>query len=216
VTHDMSAVQRFCDRALLLERGELVEIGESDHVANRYLELNFGVTNPLPEPEPEPEPEPAGEEAERGERFGDGRARILDSWFEDEHGQRLTTVASGGGELVYCQRVAFLSDVLDPVFSVLFENPGGAVVLTLDAGNRGNETGLFRTGEDVVVRLRFANVLAPDRYRITPAVGDNGGLRQIDRPMQMHELTVTGTRFSPGVVDIPFELEFDRSTEQVR
>jgi ABC-type polysaccharide/polyol phosphate transport system ATPase subunit len=41
VTHDMSAVQRFCDRALLLEHGRPVELGEPEHVGNRYLELNF-------------------------------------------------------------------------------------------------------------------------------------------------------------------------------
>ena len=41
VTHDMSAVQRFCDRALLLEHGRSVELGDPEHVGNRYLELNF-------------------------------------------------------------------------------------------------------------------------------------------------------------------------------
>jgi ABC-2 type transport system ATP-binding protein len=41
VTHDMGAVQRFCDRALLLEHGRQVELGDPEHVGNRYLELNF-------------------------------------------------------------------------------------------------------------------------------------------------------------------------------
>jgi ABC-2 type transport system ATP-binding protein len=41
VTHDMGAVQRFCDRALLLEHGRPVELGDPEHVGNRYLELNF-------------------------------------------------------------------------------------------------------------------------------------------------------------------------------
>ena len=41
VTHDMSAVQRFCDRALLLEHGRAVELGDPERVGNRYLELNF-------------------------------------------------------------------------------------------------------------------------------------------------------------------------------
>ena len=33
VTHDMSAVERFCDRAMLLERGELVALGAPSEVA---------------------------------------------------------------------------------------------------------------------------------------------------------------------------------------
>ncbi len=41
VTHDMGAVQRFCHRAMLLERGKVVAIGDPKDVADRYLELNF-------------------------------------------------------------------------------------------------------------------------------------------------------------------------------
>ena len=42
VTHDMASLQRFCHRALLLERGNTVHLGEPHDVADRYLELNFG------------------------------------------------------------------------------------------------------------------------------------------------------------------------------
>ena len=41
VTHDMSAVRRFCDRAMLLEAGRMVEIGDPDRIGQRYLDLNF-------------------------------------------------------------------------------------------------------------------------------------------------------------------------------
>src|SRR4051795_12363064 len=41
VTHAMSAVERFCDRALLLERGHVVDIGEPGRIANEYLDVNF-------------------------------------------------------------------------------------------------------------------------------------------------------------------------------
>jgi ABC-type polysaccharide/polyol phosphate transport system ATPase subunit len=41
VTHDMGAVRRFCDRAMLLERGHMVEMGDPEQIGNHYLELNF-------------------------------------------------------------------------------------------------------------------------------------------------------------------------------
>src|SRR4051794_523949 len=41
VTHDMAAVRRFAHRAMLLERGEVVSVGEPDLVGATYLELNF-------------------------------------------------------------------------------------------------------------------------------------------------------------------------------
>src|SRR5205823_8147597 len=40
VTHDMKSVERFCDRALLLERGSVDVVGEPDVVARRYFELD--------------------------------------------------------------------------------------------------------------------------------------------------------------------------------
>ncbi len=42
VTHGMDAVKRFCDRAVLLNRGDMIAIGDADEVSERYLEINFG------------------------------------------------------------------------------------------------------------------------------------------------------------------------------
>src|SRR5207245_8973052 len=42
VTHDMGAVERFCDRAMVIEKGQLVAIGEPGSIVRRYNELNFG------------------------------------------------------------------------------------------------------------------------------------------------------------------------------
>src|SRR3954463_7966949 len=82
VTHDMGAVRRFCDRALLLERGELKVIGEPDRVASNYVEFNFGR-------------EGGQVDASGGERYGNQAAQLVDAWFEDEHGQRTTSVPAG-------------------------------------------------------------------------------------------------------------------------
>ncbi len=98
VTHDMSAVQRFCDRALLLEHGRPVVLGDPEHVGNRYLELNFseqarqveeaaaeaegdGPTTRPPAP-PRTHSRTMVGVAEAGAsrrriRYGDGRAEIL-------------------------------------------------------------------------------------------------------------------------------------------
>ena len=40
----MGAVERFCDRAMLLDRGQMVEIGDPAEVARSYNRLNFSRT----------------------------------------------------------------------------------------------------------------------------------------------------------------------------
>jgi ABC-type polysaccharide/polyol phosphate transport system ATPase subunit len=49
VTHDMSAIEDSCDRALLLDRGRIVKIGDPDAVALAYDRANFP-DDPPPEP----------------------------------------------------------------------------------------------------------------------------------------------------------------------
>ena len=44
VTHDMSAVQRFCQRALLINKGTIEEIGSPTDIADRYLEQNLNAS----------------------------------------------------------------------------------------------------------------------------------------------------------------------------
>lgn len=39
VTHDMSSVQRFCNKAIMIEKGEIVEAGSPAKVSQRYSEL---------------------------------------------------------------------------------------------------------------------------------------------------------------------------------
>ena len=80
VTHDMAAVSRYCDRAMLIERGQIVCLGDPDRVAREYHELNFGRV---------PEAEVHADE----QRYGDRGAEILDAWIEDERGDRTGAVS---------------------------------------------------------------------------------------------------------------------------
>ena len=41
VTHDMSAVERFCNKAMLIDNGEVVKIGKPHQVSSMYSKLNM-------------------------------------------------------------------------------------------------------------------------------------------------------------------------------
>jgi ABC-2 type transport system ATP-binding protein len=45
VTHEMSSVDQFCDRAMLINNGDIQEIGEPAEVGHHYLQLNFERTS---------------------------------------------------------------------------------------------------------------------------------------------------------------------------
>jgi ABC-type polysaccharide/polyol phosphate transport system ATPase subunit len=70
VTHDMTAVESFCHRALLLHDGEIVHIGDPEQVQRQYLRLNFAGGD--------------GDAAAKGGVVPDVHARLVDSWLENE------------------------------------------------------------------------------------------------------------------------------------
>ena len=169
VTHDMGSMKRFCDRALLLERGRAVHLGDPEEVADRYLEINFGR-------DPDASGSPGG-------RSGDGDARVLELWVEDQNGQRQIAVPQGQ-RVVIRSRVAFMVDVDDPEASVYINNAEHKTVLIASTSLGLARSGRFRAGRTgaVFVRVRQrsgARSLQPGGHAHPP-----GGRSRCDRPIR--------------------------------
>jgi ABC-2 type transport system ATP-binding protein len=199
VTHDMSALNRFCHRALLLERGSMVHIGEPHEVADRYLEINFGR-----------DPQAAGEAAEG--RGGDGDARIEQGWVEDEDGERLTS-APQGQRVVLKARVVFAVDVEDPIASLYVLNEDHVAVLVATSEREHPRSGRFKAGEEALFSFAFENVLAPGRYNPLFTLAHRGsGLDLMDRFEGAFSFVVTGPQAMGGLIDLPVEVGVGRGS----
>ena len=124
VTHDMGAVNRFCDRAMLLEHGTPVEMGAPQRIGMRYLQLNFSEEARALEAADEVISKEPGALAAGGRAacaWATARRRSSRPSSQDEHGGR-----RGGprgwseGRLRHPHPLP--SDVEDPVFAVAIEN----------------------------------------------------------------------------------------------
>jgi ABC-type polysaccharide/polyol phosphate transport system ATPase subunit len=196
VTHDMSALQRFCHRAVLLERGTMVHLGDPRDVADRYLEINFGR-------------DLAATRTEAAQPGG-GDARIVDVWVEDESGQRLHAVPQGQRVTVRVI-VHFLVDVEDPQASLYVLNEEQKAVFVAGTWMKFERSGLFRAGQDAMFSFSFDNVLAPGRYSPLVSIAHRGfGLDVIDRYERGFSFLVSATAAQGGIVDLPVEVEIDR------
>jgi ABC-2 type transport system ATP-binding protein len=225
VTHDMTAVQRFCDRALLLEHGRPVLLGDPQSVGSRYLELNFSqqarqaeaAAQESESAEPEPHAEIAPPLTEEGSqepamrREGDGRAEIVEAWFEDQDGHRTETLPNGR-RCAFAAIVRFREDVENPLFALAMRNAHRDNVLSLASEHEESRASRFRGGEIVTFRVSFENVLAPDRYHVTPGVMRRGGA-WIDRCEDLLSIVVTGARRSGGLIELPYELSLQRGAD---
>jgi ABC-type polysaccharide/polyol phosphate transport system ATPase subunit len=195
VTHDMGAIQRFCHRAMLIDGGRVLEIGDPNRIALRYNELNFGhLVHTAPEG-----------------RYGDqAEAEIKAAWFEDGAGQRITTIAQGE-PCTICMEVAFHRGLEDPVFAInLLNEPRHTVFATTSEWSSG-PTGSFGAGDSAFVRVRFENWLTPQRYTVTPSIARAGsGAEALDLREDLASLLVHGTRRTGGIADVPHTFSVER------
>jgi ABC-type polysaccharide/polyol phosphate transport system ATPase subunit len=202
VTHDMGAVRRFCDRAVLLENGVVKTIGEPERVGDHYVELNFGREAGELEP---------GEE----ERYGSQEAQISDAWFEDEHGQRTTTLPQGK-PCSFKAQVDFKAHMEHPAVAVVIENDRHHPLFaaSTDVINRG-DTGVFEPGESAIFTVSFDNVISPGRIYVSPWVVHRRGAELADRRPRMVTAIVAGAHVTGGLVDLPHDVALERTGDKV-
>jgi ABC-type sulfate/molybdate transport systems ATPase subunit len=197
VTHDMGSLQRFCHRALLLERGDPIYLGEPYEVAERYLEINFGRSGQ------------ASGAAGDG-HTGGGEARITEVWMESDTGERLSS-APQHHRVTLKARVQFMVDVTDPSASVHIYNDEHRAVVVATTAVDNERTGHFATGEVAVFSFTFGNVLAPGRYTPVFHLAHHGfGLHKLDRYEGSFTFVVTGPGALGGFVDLPMRSEVSR------
>ena len=221
VTHDMGAVERFCDRAMLIDKGEVVTIAEPHEVAEDYLRISFAdaeidiggddedAEEELDDAEDGDEPGVEEEVREPG-RSGDGRAEIVRAWFEDESGAP-TATAMHGSTATFVAQVRFRDDVKDPLFGVVLHNDRGETVLACSSEWVEEHTGTFSAGDQLTYRFSFENVFSPGRYQATPAVAHRGaGIAWLDRREKFVSVVVIATRDTDAAVIIPYALELER------
>jgi ABC-2 type transport system ATP-binding protein len=195
VTHDMSAVERFCDRAVLLEKGRMVAIGEPHAIARRYNELNFG----------RPVEQLADDGAE--ERFGDRSAEIVAAWFENGDGERVVDMVHG--ELCrVCMRVRFHALGDQPVFGFTLRNDVGAAIFAANSDMTIGPTGVFAAGSEAIARFEFQNWMVASTYTVTPSVARPGpGGDVLDMRADIAQLIVHGGFHTGAVTNLPHTFE---------
>jgi ABC-type polysaccharide/polyol phosphate transport system ATPase subunit len=198
VTHDMGLVERFCDRAMLLERGRLLSIGDPHEVGRQYHKVNFGRlihTRAAMEATGAP-------------------AEITGCWFEKD-GEPVTDLGQGE-QVEICTSVQFNEPLDDPVFALSLRNEVGHTIFSTSTHWTQPATGRFEAGELITVRTRLEIWFAPSRYLATASVALAGsGANALDVREDLASLIVYASRASGGVVDPPHTVEIERTGIEV-
>ena len=194
VTHDMGLVERFCDRAMLIERGKVLSIGHPHEIGLLYNQVNFGGLV---------HDAPAREVSQRPVEITTCRVEAGgEAVSELPHGETFDIAF----EMLFNERTE------NPVFGVSLRNEAGQTVFATTTQWSVPETGVFEAGESVTVRVQLDAWFSPSRYRVSPSVARQGsGADTLDLREDMASVIVHSTRDSGGMLDPPHRFEIERA-----
>jgi ABC-type polysaccharide/polyol phosphate transport system ATPase subunit len=198
VTHDLSAVERFCDRAILLERGEVAAVGDPREVTRVYREQNLA----------EEQAEAPQEDDTDHRRWGDRSAEIVEAWLEDDTGRQ--DVLRQSREAVFRARIRFNEAMIDPIFGVIFKTERGDHAFVTNTMFDGLQTGRFEAGDEVTYAVTFNPLLTDGRHTASPAVAHRDGTRFADWREDLLSFVVRAERYTGGIVDLPHSSAVER------
>ena len=156
VSHDAQAVERLCDRAVLLRQGEVAFDGETREAIAAYRRLLSADANP--------------DELEAGlKEWGSGEARIMTAQLLDDEGDERVQLAAGEPATV---RLVVASDpgVAAPRVSIELRDDGGLVLgaVTQETAELG-----WNGGGERELRFRLPRLpLADGRFHLRFALTD--------------------------------------------
>jgi ABC-type polysaccharide/polyol phosphate transport system ATPase subunit len=157
VSHDAQAVERLCDRAVLLRQGEVAFDGETREAIAAYRRLLAADANP--------------DELEAGLReWGTGEARIVRAQLLDDDGDDRVQLAAGEPATV-CLVVTADPGIAPPRVSIELRDDGGLVLGAVERDT--GELGWNGEARERELRFRLARMpLADGRFHLRVGLAD--------------------------------------------
>jgi ABC-type polysaccharide/polyol phosphate transport system ATPase subunit len=204
VTHDMEVVQRYCDRAMLIEKGKIEAQGDPTEVVRRYFELTL-----------EHRPQEVNDFLieSLGGIAPDYRARIEDLWIKGADAREATvgqqTPIEVGG-LIEVERPMKLAGM-----RLEIRTEHGARVFSPSDSVQGEGLSELTPGQKVRANLTIENRLAPGPYRLNCVVlHANGEEAVAASPSGSLAFEVEGTAHpGTGLVSLDHKVRFEPDGE---
>ena len=209
VSHDYNVITSLCNRAILLDHGEMVFSGSPRDVTERYLERCYGEKQAVtvtPQSGVSPsdgDVRPASQKPDivfssfqSGSRsFGEGMAEIRDFALLDENGNRITAVKGGECITLKISAVA-LKPLQHPAIGFAVRSPSG-VILFGDVAEDHCEAIPLKAGGRFSAVFRFIMPLFPDGDYSVSASISTGPLN--DHKIQIWHHTAVNFAVTGGI-----------------
>lgn len=191
VTHDMSAVREYCDRAILIDDSRLIEQGKPDAVAESYTRL-FTDEVELHEDEGQ---------IKAAKRWGNGRATI--DWATI-HKQKIT---SKDQTLQVKMKVTARQDVENIIVGFSIKDSADNRLFGTNTTIKNKKLGTLKKGESKQLTWTMPNILADGKHFVDVTIEEADGITVCDWWSDAVPFTVVNTEKTAYAITPKINLE---------
>ena len=190
ISHNLNAVQRICDRAILLSAGEVAAEGSVERAIQVYREQVFTK-----------ERERVAKMIAQHDAAGNGGGCQIESiQLSDDHGRATESFVTGEPMTIEI-RYRAARRVERPVVQVGIDRMDGLVCHVASADH--GDAGLPALDGAGVIRLRYAVLnLLPNAYRVNVVIAEEGRLEPLDSRKPGSFFTITSDHDEKGAVHL--------------
>lgn len=184
VSHDLGSINKYCDRVVLLNKGEKMDEGSPKDMIDLYKKVMAGEDTRAESTAEQNDPEKDAaqqkgfadapgaeswrahmEENPECSSYGNGAATILDYCVMDQKG-RITNVLSAGEDYTVRMKVQFHEKISEPVLAVTLRDKQGTDICGTNTMFEDYDTGTVREGDIRVISFTQQMNLKGSEYLV--------------------------------------------------
>ena len=236
VTHDMGSIIKYCDKVVLLNRGEFVAEGAPGGMVDLYKKILAGQMESLKEELEEMndfsgdsvsgggalEDKEFKKEETRGgglmkdkiavnanrTEYGDGRAEIFDFGLEDQRGN-LSNLILKGEMFTIREKIRFFADIKAPIFTYTIKDKKGTSLTGTNTMYEGADIKPVKNGDVYEVSFTQKMTLQGGEYLLSMSCTGFEGEEHVvyHRLYDVASITVISNKNTVGVYDMESTVE---------
>ncbi len=237
VTHDMGSIIKYCDKVVLLNKGEFVAEGAPGRMVDMYKKILAGQMDSLKE-ELEEMNDFSGDKALEDKAFkedktfkkeeirgsglmkekiavnanrteyGDGRAEIFDFGLEDQRGN-LSNLILKGEMFTIREKIRFFADIKAPIFTYTIKDKKGTSLTGTNTMYEGADIKPVKNGDIYEVSFTQKMTLQGGEYLLSMSCTGFEGEEHVvyHRLYDVASITVISNKNTVGVYDMESTVE---------
>ena len=226
VTHDMGSIIKYCDKVVLLNKGNFVAEGAPGHMVDLYKKILAGQMEGL-EAAKDVDSDFSGETAEKEQKektyqlphgklmkdsltinsnrteYGDGRAEIYDLGLFDQRGN-LTNLLLKGEEFTIKEKIRFAAPIQSPIFTYTIKDKKGTDLTGTNTMFEGTDIKSVKAGDEYEVSFTQKMTLQGGEYLLSMSCTgfEQGEHTVYHRLYDVANITVISNKNTVGVYDM--------------